>query len=156
PFCTSAPYDLGSARTAERLSAALGELRWNFRLAGPPELLWLMRAYRGLLGYLEALDARLSWPALLEAALAGAPEPELAPAHVPSSKPSKEAKMRANALRIRVSEATRTKVDLTFRAAVAENLVDLIPEELGPKLSARGIDVAAIAQGAVNDEFAPG
>ena len=64
--------------------------------------------------------------------------------------------MKANALRIRVSESERTKVDLTFRAAVAENLADIIPEELAPKLVQRGIDVGEIARGAVRDEFAPG
>jgi len=35
----------------------LGDFRWNFRIAGPPELIFFMRAYQGLIQYLKALDA---------------------------------------------------------------------------------------------------
>jgi len=64
--------------------------------------------------------------------------------------------MKSRYLRVRVVEAGRPKVDLTFRAALAESLPDLIPEGLGPKLVARAIDVHAIARNVVNRDFEPG
>jgi hypothetical protein len=47
------------------------------------------------------------------------------------------------------------KVDLTFRAALAESLPDLLPPELEEKLHARGLDVRRIAAGAAERQFAP-
>jgi hypothetical protein len=59
-------------------------------------------------------------------------------------------------LRVRVSEGGRQKVELTFRAAMVEHLVDLVPEELQPKLVQRGIDVGALARAAVAHGVVPG
>ncbi len=62
----------------------------------------------------------------------------------------------AQLLRLRVEEDGQTRVDLTFKAALAESLSDLVPPELEDKLRARGLDVAAIAAGAVESGLAPG
>ena len=61
--------------------------------------------------------------------------------------------MKSEKLRIRITEANRTPVDLTFRAAVAENLPDLVPPELCAKLAERSIDVEKIAREVVARDF---
>jgi hypothetical protein len=59
-------------------------------------------------------------------------------------------------LRVAVWEAGQVRVDLTFKAVLAESLPDLIPDELGEKLRARGLDVQRIADHAAGSLFAPG
>ena len=59
--------------------------------------------------------------------------------------------MKSEKLRIRVRE-----VDLTFGARVTENLPDLIPDDLRPKLQQRSIDVHKIARDAVAWHFEVG
>ncbi len=63
--------------------------------------------------------------------------------------------MKSEKLRIRITEANRTKVDLTFRAVAAENLPDLVPPELYAKLAERSIDVEKIAREVVARDFEP-
>lgn len=64
--------------------------------------------------------------------------------------------MPAKSLRVRVVEAGQRKVDLTFKAAMAERLAELMPPELLDKVQAQGLDVSAIALQAVQGDFAPG
>ena len=64
--------------------------------------------------------------------------------------------MKSEKLRIRVTEGNRTKVDLTFGARVTENLPELIPDYLRPKLEQRAIDVSKIAKDAVAGHFEVG
>jgi hypothetical protein len=64
--------------------------------------------------------------------------------------------VQARYLRVRVQEADQVRVDLTFNAAVAEHLADLIPPDLEGKLRERCVDVSKIAADAVERQFAPG
>ena len=50
----------------ERFDAIVGDLKWWFRSAAPPELIFLMRTLHGLAVMLERLDAKLPWKFLLE------------------------------------------------------------------------------------------
>jgi hypothetical protein len=59
-------------------------------------------------------------------------------------------------LRVAVWEGGRARVDLTFKAALAGSLPDLIPDELGEKLRELRVDVRRIAEEAVASRFAPG
>ena len=64
--------------------------------------------------------------------------------------------MKSEKLRIRVTEGDRTKVDLIFGARITENLPELIPDDLRPKLEQRAIDVSKIARDAVTGHFEAG
>ncbi len=64
--------------------------------------------------------------------------------------------MKSEKLRIRITESDRTKVDLTFGAGAAENLPDLVPDDLRSKLVQRSIDIEGIARDAVARDFSPG
>lgn len=156
PFRHSGPFSLAAWDPGARSAEILGELRWNFRFAGPPELLFLLRAYRGLLAYLRALAVPVDWRRVLEEACRdapAAPAPSFRLAENPFGTPTAGG---ARTLRVRVSEEGRTKVDLTFRAAMVEHLADLIPDELQPKLEERRIDVPELARTAVERGVVPG
>lgn len=151
PFLEDLPFHMNGWRLGPRVEEALGDFRWNFRMAGPPELIYFMRAYQGLIQYLAALDEPVNWRAAFDrvgtpAAAEPCPAPE---GHVYTSAKSRT-------LRIRVVRAGRTKAELTFPVATAESLCDLIPPEVEPKLRARNIDVAQISRSLIADGFPPG
>jgi hypothetical protein len=70
--------------------------------------------------------------------------------------PSPDSPILSQYLRVRVEDAGTVRVNLTFKARLAESLPDLIPPELEDQLRARCLDVAAIAAAAVARNFAPG
>jgi predicted unusual protein kinase regulating ubiquinone biosynthesis (AarF/ABC1/UbiB family) len=47
PFLVEYRYDLADWRLAERVGDILGDDRWNFRIAGPADLILLLRAWHG-------------------------------------------------------------------------------------------------------------
>lgn len=157
PLCTVGQFPLEGWRPSEDAARILGDFRWNFRFAGPPRLFFLIRAWQGLVAWTRALRLPLDWGRVYdEVCGAEAPAPplqwhvgrpaETGPALTPGG---------ARALRVRVMDGGRQKVELTFRAAMVEHLADLIPEELGPRLDQRGIDLEAIAAASVARGIAP-
>jgi predicted unusual protein kinase regulating ubiquinone biosynthesis (AarF/ABC1/UbiB family) len=154
PFITEGPFSLSAWRLSERVESLLGPFRWNFRFAGPAELIFVVRAYVGLLRYLQALGVDVDWSEVWRTSVG--PRLEAAvPAAV--QKPADGGRdVLSHRLRVAVWEAGQVRVDLTFKAVLAENLPDLIPEELEEKLRARGLDVQRIADEAALSRFAPG
>jgi hypothetical protein len=63
--------------------------------------------------------------------------------------------MAAQHLRVRVINAGKVKVDLTFPARAAATLPDLVSGDLAGRLAERGIDPAKLAVDAVASGFAP-
>ncbi len=63
--------------------------------------------------------------------------------------------MSATALCIQVTERGENRVRITFDAAATDNLPDLIPPDVLPKLAARNIDAARIAVEARERNYAP-
>ncbi len=154
PFATEGPFSLSDWRLNERIGSLLGQLRWNLRFAGPPDLILLLRAYLGLIRYVRALRVDVDWSEAWDATVGRS-----GPAAVPAPCPAPAANHRdaiARHLRVAVSDGGRSRVDLTFRAAAAESLPDLIPDDLAEKLRDRRLDVRGIADAAVAGGFAPG
>lgn len=152
PFHTSGPFDMKDWHPREASAEALGEFRSNFRFAGPPALIFMMRAFWGLLSYLRALGEPVDWSKVL-AELPALPVPPAQAGFVPNSQPTAGG---ARVLRIRLTERAKTKVDVTFRAIMVRDLVELLPEELPPRLAERSIDVEAIVRDAVARGIQPG
>ncbi|CAM3456064.1 hypothetical protein G4177_24895 [Corallococcus sp. ZKHCc1 1396] len=142
PFLQEGPFHVARWRLGERLTEALGPHRWNFRAAGPASLLFVLRAFHGLVRHLDVLEAPIAWGPLLDEARS----PSLPPPPLP---PEAHAAGTARYLRVRVMEGAHTRVALTFRAEVTAHLEELLPEDLGPRLAARGLNPAAIAASAV-------
>jgi len=64
--------------------------------------------------------------------------------------------MKAQNLRIRMMEATETRIDMTFAASATEFLPLLVPPMLRKKLDRRSIHLPAIATEARSRDYAPG
>ena len=151
PFLQDRPFNMTGWHLGARVEATLGEFRWNFRMAGPPSLIYFMRAYQGLVQYLSALDVPVNWRAAYERIVTKQCEelPSVTNVRVgPSAK--------SRTLRIRVTRGGRTKADLILPVAAAECLSELIPPEVGPKLAARNIDVFRISRSVTERNFPPG
>lgn len=151
PLLADRPFDMNAWRLGARAEQSLGEFRWNLRMAGPPALIYFMRAYQGLVQYLSALAAPANWRAAYERAAGSPPEEPC-----PEASPLVALAAKSRSLRIRVTRSGRTKAELTFPAAAAENLPDLIPPEVEPRLAARHIDVAGISRSLIERGFPPG
>lgn len=63
--------------------------------------------------------------------------------------------MSATALCIQVIERGENRVRITFDVAATDNLPDLIPPDVLPKLAARNIDAARLAAEARERNYAP-
>ncbi len=142
PLLLERPFHARDWRLGARLTEALGQHRWNFRAAGPASLLFVLRAFHGLVRHLDVLDAPIAWGPLLDEARA----PPLPP---PPAPPEARGEGSARYLKVRVTEAGRTRVALTFRADVTAHLEDLLPEDLPRRLAARGLQPAGIGAAAV-------
>lgn len=144
PFATRGDVDVTTWRVADRLAEALGDDRWTFRFAGPPTLLFLIRAFQGLVVHARALDVSLDW----HAELAALPPPAR-PAPGPTAARPEASPMTSDALKVEVVRNGERVVFLTFPAAAVAHLVDLVPSDLQARVVRHGISLAGIAADAV-------
>ncbi len=147
PFLEQRPTRAADWPIAQSLSTILGEHRMMFRAAGPASLLFVLRAFQGVLQHLRHLDAPIPWRDLfVECALPGSQQtpPEVQLSAAPVDKPLSD--MKADFLHIRVSEASAIKVALTFDVSATDHLDQLVPAELRDGLRGKSIDLVEIAQ----------
>ncbi len=144
PLFEDRPYDLAKWNLKDRVADVLGPDRWNFRFAGPPDLIYLLRAFHGLVFFMEKLDAPVSWRSEAEKCLeaSGCQWDRLRLSS--ASPPGCEFHGMARRLKIRVKDQGRTKVELTMRASQVESLADLLPEGLSERLAKRNIHVQTL------------
>jgi predicted unusual protein kinase regulating ubiquinone biosynthesis (AarF/ABC1/UbiB family) len=150
PFHVRGMYDVRRWRLSERLAEALGDDRWNFRFAGPASLLFLIRAFQGLVQYARALEAVIDWRHEL-LALPRVAGIERSPAvhSVPATASGGSNLMAATTLRLRVVRNGEPVVQLSFKASAVGHLQELVPEDLGERIRHRGLDLARLAEQAV-------
>jgi predicted unusual protein kinase regulating ubiquinone biosynthesis (AarF/ABC1/UbiB family) len=153
PFATPGDYDPSRWNIGARVEKVLGPYRWNFRFAGPARLILFVRGFIGLIRYQQALKVAIDWSRIWDEIRIESEQ--TMPALTVAAKPDARV-VRSSRLRVRVEDAGQVKVDLTMRAAAAEFLADLVPEDLVEKLQARSIDVNKIAAQSIEKEFAPG
>ena len=78
---TEGPFSLSDWRLSERVESLLGPFRWNFRFAGPAGLIFVVRAYLGLIRYMQALRVDLDWSEVWRSSVGpGRPQPPARPA----------------------------------------------------------------------------
>ncbi len=126
PFVYQGPFALADWNLGKRLQELLGENRLVLRLAGPPELLLLMRGFQGLLQYLRVLGELVNWSAVIRPYMQEieAPTP-------PVMEPTKTELdlSQVKHLYVRVVRDGQQKVKLSFPARTLNNLPDLIPPD---------------------------
>lgn len=156
PFANPAKFDLDGWNRSERIDDILGDDRWNFRMASPAKLILLMRAFRGVLYYLERLGESVSWERLF-APIVARHQHTMATLDIPASK-SRENRFESMAkhLRIEVKRGGVTKVSLTFPATTVDDLDGLVDEELAVKIAERDIDIAKIVRETRSRGYTPG
>ncbi len=152
PFHAEGPYDIRQWRLSERLAGVLGDDRWNFRFAGPASMLFLIRAFQGLVQYVRAFDVALDWRRELEAipGVAGPPRQHRSAGNAISPDPPGGSRlMQKSTLRLRVVRNGEPVAQLTFPATAVAHLPDLVPDDLRERLGRQGIDLARLAEKAV-------
>lgn len=146
PFIIAAPYPVERWQLGERVAAVLGEDRWNFRAAGPPEMILLMRLFHGIIHALRTLEVGVNWKFAMDpirAQFAG----DIAGLRpdVPERQERSFGTM-AKHLKIRVRRDGETKVQLTSPLHVIDNLAETLDEQLRGQIEARNIDLAEIVE----------
>lgn len=151
PFRRNEPYRLADWRLAKRVEEILGPDRWNFRFAGPADLLVFIRAYQGLIQYLSALDVAVNWQELFLDATRDRQPAASTPENAAPASPILSEKLCVSVIR-----DGRKVVEVTFRAQAAAWLDELMPEDVLAALANRAIDIDAIKQDIQRSNFAPG
>lgn len=147
PWLTPGPFDAAAWQVADRLAVALGDDRWTFRFAGPASLLFLIRAFQGLVVYARALGVPVDWRRELDEL----PPPD-ASAPVAARGPAADAPgpaLASETLRVEVVRNGERVVQVSFGAGAVASLAELVPADLATRLADRGIDLDAIAADAV-------
>lgn len=145
PFTQSGAFDVGTWDVSARTSQLLGELRWWFRSAGPPDLLLLMRALHGLARQLQLLEATLPWWALLERVVG---EEAMADARrwQPDALRPAPPRLQSRLLRVSIHDGAQESLALALPAHEAFDLPRAMPETVLEKLAAHGIDLDALSR----------
>lgn len=146
PFMQTEPLRVDDWRLGERLVEVLGTDRMVFRTAGPPDLIFILRAWHGLLHQLRALDVPVAWQRIWDCVAADGIEPVDADADADAVVPDdgQEVPCLAAQLRLHIADAGRTKVDLSFPASCVDQLWEIMPVGLPERLRARGCDLRRI------------
>lgn len=139
PLLVDGPFDVRTWRVGEELTDLLGDARWWFRSAGPPDLLLLVRAFNGLATQLGVLDVRLPWWPVFTAAVGREPIAR-ARAFEPPPLPEgvtyrvAEGPRSAHRLKVEIMEGDRPAMDLSFPAEAVRSLGELIPADVHARL----------------------
>ncbi|PCJ58893.1 MAG: ABC transporter [Candidatus Hydrogenedentota bacterium] len=160
PFLKNDLYSVKYWNLGERTSDLLGELKWWFRSAGPPELFLMMRAFSGLVNHLEILKIIVNWRSTLLDTLpqdlldeARAFQPKLKQDW--SDRTTLHMSSVAEFLKVLVMEGHRKVVQVTMPAMQVSDLANLIPEEVLTKVQEAGINIHQIGQEACKKGIQP-
>lgn len=154
PFCVDHPYDTNEWRLSERLNDLLGDERMNFRIAGPPQLLYLLRAFHAMITYLGGLDAKVLWCRALQAHVTMHRQ-ALGQLTLPSL-PSQDYKTLAKYLKVQVLRDGQVKARVTLAAAAIDRLEQFLDDETLCRIKQERIDLAKIVRDVRRHGYVPG
>lgn len=149
PFTTPTTFPLQQWHLKERVDNLLGELKWWFRAAGPPNLLLLIRAFHGLAIQLDQLQCNLPWQTIFFR-IVDSPLRERARNSVLPPLPEKlnadvlNFQAVARYLKVSVREGHQRVADVTLPALQITVLEELIPDDTLARLREGNIDIEAI------------
>jgi len=154
PFCVDHPYDIQSWRLGERLNDLLGEERMNFRIAGPPKLLYLLRSFHAINTYLGGLDAKVLWCRALETHVANHRQ-AMGQLTLPSL-PTCDYQTLAKHLKVQVRRNGQLKASVTLAAAAIDRLEKFLDEETLQRIEEEKIDLSEIVKDVRRSGYVPG
>lgn len=155
PFTHVGKFDLAQWHRAERMDDILGDDRWNFRMAGPANLILLMRAFRGVLYYLERLGEPVSWGLAIRPILARYADATEGLSLPPRTEREGSFESMAAHLRIEVHQDGAKKVSLTMPVAAIEELDDVLDPDVGTRIAARGVSIPTIVRNVRRSGYVP-
>ena len=147
PFLLNHAFNPGQWQLGQAVNDLLGDYRWWFRSAGPPDLFLLMRAFQGLIQQLHQLDVNLPWWALLQQAVGPeliqqARSYELPVIEQQSAVLGLSFDQQATKLCVCVTEGGESRVSVTMPAEAVLDLECLVPEDVLERITASGkIDI---------------
>lgn len=153
PFRSRGAFDVDSWSLGTEFRKILGDDRWNFRLAGPPELLLFVRAFHATVRQLSLLGARVDWGRELDEITGSSIAPARTAAGEENLVPTPSA---GHVLRIRVVEAGDVRAQLSFPAHAVAVLPDLMPDDVRERIENRKIDLVSLTRTAVEEGCQPG
>ncbi len=156
PFQSPTKFDTNTWNRTERMNDILGDDRWNFRMAGPAKLFLLMRAFRGVLYYLQRLQAPVSWNRTLDPIIARHGALASSVTIPASSVPTTTFSAMAKHLRVEVYREGCRSVSLTMPIGAIEDLENVIDEAVVRRIEARGVSLAALVRDSRRGGYAPG
>ncbi|MDH5394016.1 MAG: AarF/UbiB family protein [Gammaproteobacteria bacterium] len=139
PFNADTTFELQQWLLAKKITNLLAEQRWWFRSAGPAELIFIMRAFQGLVQQLQLLKVDINWWQILSQNIPDElmhkarnfecadiePEANARPLTIESI---------ASTLKVKISRHGVTKVEIELPAEAALELDAFIPENIQLKL----------------------
>lgn len=155
PLTADYPFDFADWNLSERMADILGNDRWNFRIAGPASLIFLMRAFHGVLHYLQGLQAPLRARGLVQQTLSSIAG-EMKYLELPRAANKPDFHGLARRMRINVSRGGKTTVELAQPASAIERLADLLEPALVERIAAQGIALREIVAETRRRGYAPG
>jgi predicted unusual protein kinase regulating ubiquinone biosynthesis (AarF/ABC1/UbiB family) len=170
PWLSSEPFNFDAWQLGPRMAEVLGEFRWNLRVSGPANAIFVVRAWQGLLSYARALHAPVALRPMLDAMLGdllGDDAPLMTTASSPVRAAVRTSVMTrdmidprthaiAQHLKIRVSERGTPRVTLTFPGRCADTLEELMPDDLRARLVREGTNLAGIVGMSAKRGHVPG
>lgn len=158
PFLTKGRFDLSDWDLANELKEVLGKDRMQFRAAAPADLVFWIRAFHGMVRYLQSFDAPISWTEVTRKVLAETPSFD---AKTCQDCASSEALIddplaaRVN-LKIEVTRNGKSVVSLALPGRTLRQLEELIPEEAKSSLKKAGVSVMQIKHRAIAGGYQAG
>ncbi len=155
PFSTPMKFDLKYWKRGERINDVLGDDRWNFRISGPASMIFLMRAFHGLIYYLRELQEPVSWTQYYRPLIRNyKDEFEQLDIPIPSNAETSFACL-AKHLCIKVTDSGTVKAKVTLPAEAIDELHSVIDDEVKQKIESRGITLTDMVRKVRRTQYAP-
>jgi ABC1 atypical kinase-like domain len=161
PLISDFPFHLESWQRKENAQALLGERRWLFMQAAPPELFALMRCLYGWLHWHRVLQRPFQAGSMLFKKLNAGTDSHSQPIHE-MTQPSATLGLLmpksvvTTQLHIQVSVQGNSRVKMTLPGHCASMLADLMDPDIRSQIEDKGIDIVQISQNAIESGFAAG
>ncbi len=158
PFTTEAPYHAKDWQISERFDGIVGDLKWWFRSAAPPELIFLMRTLHGMSLMLKRLDVPLPWQFNFNQ-LCRDLFPQARAFKLPAVPKMEEGAPgfheMATLLKVHVIKADGNEIHLSMPGRVAEDLEGIIDPPVMESIRKQKIDLDKIQKRARRSGFVP-
>jgi hypothetical protein len=157
PFLIEAPYDVKEWRMSERFDQIVGDMKWWFRSAAPPKLIFLMRTLHGLTAMLRRLDVPLPWQFIMDQILSDIyPQARaLTLPEVEGDSKSPAFDSMARYLKVHVVKSNGNKVSLTMPGRCADDIESIMDEPVKESIQRQNIDLQSIQDKARRSGFIP-